>query len=162
MQSIMKKLILIAAFMLAGFKAKAQEYRSMEQFGLDTIAYLQYNFIDRRDQYIGQKLEKLVYDYELFWHMSTIATYPFAPGANGESYVLGISVAYLYGIEMQAYRKKGIPYAYLHIYFFPPYMDNDVARELMPDPDDDRAWALRMGDLIIERIELMEENTDKN
>lgn len=60
----MKK-ILILVFALACYKASAQDYRPLAEFGDNKIDYLQYNFIDRKDQYLGKPFGSLLNDYEL-------------------------------------------------------------------------------------------------
>jgi hypothetical protein len=43
----------------------SKPYKSFAEFKGDTLQYLQYNFIDREDQYQGKKLEVLFNDLEL-------------------------------------------------------------------------------------------------
>lgn len=64
----MKKLILFFGIICLSFSAKAQEerpFKSISTFAGDTIAYMRYNFIENKQRYIGQKLEKFIEDYEL-------------------------------------------------------------------------------------------------
>ena len=152
----MKKIILINALLLICSIIKAQDYRPLGEFGTDTIAYMHYNFVDRKDQYIGQPFKKLINDCE--WEpfrMDPTSTYPYAPGAKGKSYVYGADLKYLYPSDMIHYRKIGKPFATLEISFPPPHPEWEIIQKMMPYPDDDRVWALKMGDMIIEDIKLL-------
>ncbi len=89
----MKKLLTFL-LVLSSYGAAAQEYRPMAEFGTDTIAYMQYNFIDRQDQYIGKPLAVLLNDYELCLMINSSQSYLYAPGANGKSWIDGAYVDY--------------------------------------------------------------------
>ena len=143
----MKTIILICAFVLINLNAKAQGYCPLETFGTDTITYLQHNFIDRKDQYIGHSFEKLMNDYELFLIVNTKRTYPFAPGANGNSFIHGVNVLYTYDSNVN-------PYGILSIEFTSPHWEWDQLRKMIHNLDDDKELARLLKDCIIEDIQL--------
>ena len=152
----MKKMIIFFTLAFMSLNINAQEYRPLVEFGTDTISYMQYNFIDRKDQYINQSFEKLINTCELEpFRINPMKTYPYAPGAKGKSYVYGVWLMYLYPLEMDNYDEAGWKYGILDISFSNPHPEWEIIQKMMPDPDDDRVWGLRMGDMIIEDIKLL-------
>ncbi|MCD8186536.1 MAG: hypothetical protein LUD68_08890 [Rikenellaceae bacterium] len=125
-----------------------QEYRPLETFNKDTISYLKYNFIERKDVYIGKELKVVIEDYEIFpFNFSTRRTPLSAPDSKGQSFIYGISLWY-HG------KRDKHPNGRLYIKFKEPYIDAEEFRKMGPDPDDDRAWALKIGDVIVVDLEL--------
>lgn len=60
------KVILILLFTFSTIMPLlAQDYKSLEEFGRDTAAFLKYNFVEREEQYIGKTLDELVADLQL-------------------------------------------------------------------------------------------------
>lgn len=66
--NIMKKIILMIAFITISMLGKAQcdlPYKPLSTFGTDTTAFIFYNFMDRKDCYIGKTLKEVTKDLEI-------------------------------------------------------------------------------------------------
>ena len=144
----MKK-ILILVFVLVCYEVSAQEYHPMPKFGTDTIAYMQYNFIDRQDQYIGKTLDNLLKDYELPLVLIGLNSAPYTSQANGKSWFEGV-------IVRSPIRSN--PYGVLYVFFRPPLIlawtkaEGDIVH--IHNPTDYNEWREVLKDCIIDKIEL--------
>lgn len=74
------------------------EYKSLGAFASDTVAYVQHNFIDNKDAYIGKKLPALLNDLE--------------PEINGFNYTSTLQVGLIKGINLffTIQRTQGYPF----------------------------------------------------
>lgn len=152
----MKRIIFVLLLTAFAFNAKAQEYKPLVEFETDTIAYLQYNFIDRKDEYIGQPLRKLVADYEVLpFRLNPKETYPFAPEANGKSFIYGVVILYLYPSEMAEYKKTHKSYGVLSIDFIESHLEWNSIRKEMLDSDDDFELAEKLGSCVLKSLDLL-------
>ncbi len=154
----MKKLILIiAVVILYSNMGQAQEYRPLAGFCKDTLAYLKTNFIDNKSRYIGQKLEKLILDYEILLANTPPMGTNEGGGGVDPSYICGITLFYLHSIKMDQYRDAQKPFYRLRIYFAPPYCqeENPIARKMIEMRNRKNAILYYLKDYIIEKIVLV-------
>ena len=142
------KRLLILTLVLSSYGAFAQNYRQMSQFGTDTIRYVQYNFVDRQDQYIGHPFRKVLQDYELcIAELMPIDTEPYAPGANGKSWIYAVSIKY----RKDAPPSYRVPFANVTIYFKTPYLPSESLKSLRIEDVD--GWKEALKNCIVEKIE---------
>ncbi|NDW12834.1 hypothetical protein D0T50_08010 [Bacteroides sp. 214] len=118
----------------------------MNEFGTDAIAYMRYNFVDRKAQYINQPLSKLLGDYELGLVFYPSETYPYKTTETVRIY----GAVLKYPTPPQY---KG-PYGVLMIYFKTPHLPWWDTFNSMLDTDDDAEWAEKLKNCIVSDIEL--------
>lgn len=137
----MKK-FLILVFILFYSGSFAQSYRPMYNFGKDTIAYMQYNFGDRKAQYINQPLSKILKDYELRVIFSTCEDYHYY--TSEPPTINGAFLDYTYD--------NNRPYAMLDIRFKTPHLTYKTVENNISDLDNDMEWADELKNCIVSDI----------
>ena len=145
----MKKLLFLFFALCCMYNAKAQTlpYKSMEQFGTDSIAYMQYNFIDRKAQYINQPVSKILDDYEL--EMAVFEPKITHPYFTSETVVIiGAFIQYTENYDRE------LPYGRLYIYFKTPHLPWESTRISMYDDEDEWEWVEKLKNCIVEDISL--------
>ena len=142
----MKKLLIII-LILSSYDALAQNYRPMSTFGTDSIAYMQYNFVDRKAQYINQPVSKILEDYELELAVfEPKITYPYK--TTETVMIMGAFIQY----TEEYYRDQ--PYGRLYIFFKTPLLPYIVTRDSMEDDEDEWEWVEKLENCIVKEIEL--------
>ncbi|NDW12835.1 hypothetical protein D0T50_08015 [Bacteroides sp. 214] len=118
----------------------------MSEFGTDTIAYMQYNFVERKAQYINQPLSKLLEDYELGLVFNPSKTYPYRTTETARIYRAFVK----YPIPPQ-YKE---PHGVLAVYFKTPHLAWLDIYNNMINSDDSDEWAEKLKDCIVSDVEL--------
>ncbi|NDW12833.1 hypothetical protein D0T50_08005 [Bacteroides sp. 214] len=119
----------------------------MSEFGTDTIAYMRYNFVERKTQYINQPLSKLLSDYELGLVFAASETFPYKTTET-----VRIDGAILQYPTPPQYKE---PYAFLIIDFKAPHLPWWNTYNNMINPDDSDEWAEKLKNCIVSDIELV-------
>lgn len=131
-----------------GAKAQALPYKSMDQFGTDSIAYMRYNFVDRKAQYINQTVSKILDDYEL--ELAIFEPRITHPYFISETVVIyGVFIQYTHDFD----REK--PYAKLNIYFKTPHLPYEATAASMYDDEDELEWVEKLKNCIVEDVRLV-------
>jgi len=143
----MKKLLILFFGLLCMSSVSAQDYRPMEAFGTDSIAYMQYNFVDRKAQYINQPVSKILEDYEL--EMAVFEPRINHPYLKAETVIIfGAFIQYTEEYD------RDEPYGRLEIYFKTPHLPWEATRGSMEDDEDEWEWVEKLKDCIVEDIEV--------
>ena len=154
---IMKKLMVLVLVLTSYSAAAQQDFRSLESFRGDTLAYIDYNFEHRKQAYIGQKFEKLLADYQLEkFNLSLDETSRYLQGANGRSFVYGVEFWY------RIYTSP-LPNASLWVVFELPYInrvefdDFYMQTRHLPDNEWGPMLAQRFKDMIVRDIIILDQ-----
>jgi len=143
----MKKLLILFFALSCVYNASAQNYRPMETFGTDSIAYMQYNFVDRKAQYINQPVSKILEDYELEMAVfEPSRTYPYRISETAVIYAAFIQYTEEYEREQ--------PYGRLYIDFKTPHLPWRETLDSMEDDEDEWEWVEKLENCIVKDIEL--------
>jgi hypothetical protein len=98
-KAIMTLLIAVAIVACSTYKSASgnKPYRPLKSFNLDTMAYLKYNFEERKAAYIGKPLSELLKDCEL-------PVKSFLSGANGEIIQVDMTTLFFEPERISSYR----------------------------------------------------------
>lgn len=147
----MKKiLIVLVAIIAAGGSASGQgaPYRPWSEFNRDTLFYLKANFHDNKARYIGQKLEKVLNDYEL--PLKDAIVFPSNKAARER-----ISLLYVDSDDEIRYYYQKIPLHVVRVKFVEPTAAPPspyVGLTLLPPP---REYAMQLKDAIVADVEVV-------
>ena len=141
----MKKLLILFFGLFCVSSVSAQEYRPLSEFGTDTIAYMRYNFVDRKAQYINQPLSKILADYELELTFNPTETHPYKTTETVRIY--GAVIVY-------PNENSNRPFGMLEIDFKTPHLPWQETFDSMEDSDDDWEWVDKLQDCTVKEIEL--------
>ena len=119
----MKRLVFITSVLLLciicqGQKKSSGRHVSLADCGGDTLRYIEVNFLQNKDRYIGLKVDSLFKDLE-------IPIKFFGPTGTRYRKINGMRWTYLSGSERDDYEKSGKTYYYIYIMFEEPYTVND-------------------------------------
>ena len=144
----MKKILILFFALFCMLNASAQDYRPMETFGTDSIAYMQYNFVDRKAQYINQPVSKILEDYEL--EMAVFEPRINHPYLKAETVIIfGAFIQYTDEYDRE------LPYGKLNIYFKTPHLSWEATRDSMEDDEDEWEWVEKLENCIVKDIRLV-------
>ena len=120
----------------------------METFGTDSIAYMRYNFVDRKAQYINQPVSKILEDYELEMAVfEPSRTYPYLIAET--AVIFGAFIQYTEEYEREQ------PYGRLRIDFKMPHLPWYATLDSMEDDEDEWEWVEKLENQIVEDIRLV-------
>lgn len=155
----MKKILLVVIMFMTIIQAQAQSftYHPFKEFRGDTIAFLQKNFKEQSNYFVGKKFEVLLEQYirEMpLKNCDILSTSPFVdPQAN--SYIKG---AWLWPMETYFLPKDSANAVYsvdINIIFKPPYIVlRDDFNESLPEDISPYGIALRLREFIIKEIRI--------
>lgn len=120
----MKRLLIIIGILLLciicqGQKKNNDRHVSIADCGGDTLRYIEVNFLQNKDRYIGLKVDSLFKDLE-------IPIKFFGPTGTRYRKINGMRWTYLSGSERTAFEKSGKTYYYIYIEFEGPFtVDRD-------------------------------------
>ena len=126
---VMKRLLFITSVLLLciicqGQKKSSDRHVSLADCGGDTLRYIEVNFLQNKDRYIGLKMDSLFKDLE-------IPIKYFGPISTRYNKVNGMALTYLSGNERDDFKKTDKIYYYIYITFEEPYtVDEDVFYKL--------------------------------
>jgi len=146
----MKKIFLVMLFVLTAQCLMAQDYKPMSEFGTDTLGYLKYNFRTRKNQYIGNTLEKVINDYEL--EMKDVKyTFQYVEAKN-KFYLTGIGISHFTVQEYLSRWDNKSPMIRFVVDFDPPYDDYVEIAQHAPLFDTERERASYIKDKIVKTV----------
>ena len=123
----MKKTIismLLSMFLIHSHAQSGLPYKSLSDFKNDTTAFINYNFIDRAEQYIGKTVEFIVHDLQI------LVKYTFMNGMSG---LRGLYLCFHEAGEMRRIRESTIN---------KPYIINVNWERRIPETDDLVSWMI--------------------